>query len=109
MSNINWKDNIVYLADTEPDTKIRATFEGLPDIKRIKKLSPGCSCTDLDYSLKTKILVATIKVGKIPQHLKSVGEYLLTKFITVIYEDNTKEILIIKAKVKDGTLIQNRR
>jgi len=86
-------------------SKVTFVFQGLENMQEVRKFEPSCGCTNLNFDKKSKKLSVVLSTGKIPPHLKKEGDYTATKFISVIYMDDTIETLIITVKVKDGTLI----
>jgi len=77
--------------------KITAKFIYEGD-KKIKAVKPSCGCTASSVKENTVTLVYT--TGTIPPHLKKKGEMRVSKPATVIFEDDSEEIISIVGTVK---------
>lgn len=101
----NWIHDVIDKGEIKPNKKIYAIFESLPNMKSIKSIRVSCKCIKAEYNYKYRDLHVKISVGEIPYHLKEQGFQEVIKFVTVIYEDDTNEVLKIKYTIKDGTSI----
>lgn len=101
----NWVHNVIDKGEVQPNKKFYIIFESLPNMKTIKSIRTSCRCIKAEFNSKYKDLHVKLSVGEIPYHLKEQGFQEVVKFITVIYEDDTNEVLKIKYTIKDGTLI----
>ena len=70
-------------------------FKGKTTMPTILQVIPYCGCTTTNFNKETKELVITYSNARIPDQVK--GAQSITKRIEIKYEDNTSEILIIKA------------
>lgn len=91
----NWIETRITIEDCVPGEMVSAVFKGSESMKRVKKVQTSCWCTDVDWSNKTRCLVARMKVPGAD----------VTKHITVTYEDDTLEVLTFIIKLKNGTSI----
>lgn len=101
----NWEQTYIDMGRDFTMSKVTFVFQGLEGMKEIRKFNPSCGCTNYSFDKKSKKLSVVLNTGKIPPHLKDEGYYTITKFISVVYMDDTIETLTITVKVKDGTLI----
>ena len=104
----NWKEIVIDKGEVSENKKFYIIFEGLPNMKTVKEVRKSCRCIKAEYNEKYKDLHVKISVGEIPYHLKEQGFQEVIKFITVIYDDGTNEVLKIKYVIKNGTPIQDR-
>jgi hypothetical protein len=79
-------------------TDITFIWKGVEKLNIIKT-STSCGCTSAEFDKDTNILMAAFRAGAIPQHLKSVGQYITTKKIEVVTKEKTYS-LTFKAIVK---------
>jgi hypothetical protein len=89
---INPEQNLGIIKAGSPRRIVFKAFETLPVIKTI---SPYCGCTATSFNLETKELYITYSNATIPNQV--VGAQATTKRIDIIYEDDSVDILIIKA------------
>lgn len=101
MESTNWLTTSVNLGVVETMDTVVTTFQATETIKRIRKMEVSCSCIRVKYN-DGKLLVH-FNTGTIPKHLKN--QYSVTKYVTIVYSDNSKEVLSISATIKDGTPI----
>ena len=73
----------------------KLAFKASETLPVIKKITPYCGCTATSYSEETKELIITYSNTAI--HAQVQGAQVITKRIDVVYEDDSSEILIIKA------------
>lgn len=67
------------------------------------QFKPSCGCASTTFNAKDNILTVSVRVDKIPIHLKMKGSYDLFKTVSVTYIENNVEkndLLIIKGTVK---------
>lgn len=84
------------------ESEVQVTFP-LKDsigIPKIARLESSCSCTDPVMDAEHRQLVATYDTGRVPPHLRQRGYKESTKYIRVVYEDGSEEILSFSARVK---------
>jgi hypothetical protein len=89
---INPEINLGIIRAGSPRKLIFKASETLPVIKTI---SPYCGCTATSYNEATKELTITYSNAAIPDQVQ--GAQAITKRIDIIYEDDSSDILIIKA------------
>jgi hypothetical protein len=89
---INSEINLGIIRAGSPRKLIFKASETLPVIKTI---SPYCGCTATSYNEATKELTITYSNSAIPDQVQ--GAQTITKRIDIIYEDDSSDILIIKA------------
>ena len=93
---MSWETNRKHIGEVKSGKSIRFKFKYLGKAK-IKKIKVGCgSCTTA--KMVGNDLNVMYTPGSFPKHLTTFTR-LVTKNITVIYEDNNKEILFFTAKV----------
>lgn len=84
------------------NTEVEVAFplkEGV-GVPRIGRLESSCSCTEPIMDVDGRRLVAIYDTGRVPPHLRQQGYKESTKYIRVVYEDGTEEILSFSARVK---------
>lgn len=84
------------------ESEVRVVFPlkdsiGNPGIVRLES---SCGCTDPVMDMEHRQLVATYDTGRVPHHLRQRGYKESTKYIRVVYEDGSDEMLSFSAKVK---------
>lgn len=94
---MEWKNKQVHIQGKvgKPEKIIFAPAETLPQSILLKS-SCGCSTPKLVDGQ----VVVNYTPGSVPRHLIQQGFYKTKKSITVIYEDDTKDILEIFATIK---------
>ena len=80
-----------------PKVQIVAEYNYSGD-KKIKAVKPSCGCTAA--SVKENKVVLKYTTGTIPNHLKKVGEMKVSKPATVIFNDDSEQIISIVGLVK---------
>jgi len=91
----HWKNPEVNLGIIKSGTPQKVTFFAKEDIPPIKAVTPYCGCTAGKYDKVTKQLNITYSNAAIPFQVQ--GAQAMTKRIDIAYEDETVDVLIIKA------------
>lgn len=81
-------------------TSTKYIFEYAGD-KVISNIQTSCGCSKAKYDPETKKMQVTYKADKMPRHLlgQPTPVQKVTKYVTVIYADSTKDVLSIKALI----------
>lgn len=90
-----WKNTEMNLGIIKAGTPRRVIFQGNQDMPKIKRITPYCGCTASHYNEQTKELIITYSNGAIPNQVQ--GAQSISKRIDILYEDDTTEVLTIKA------------
>lgn len=94
-----WKSTEMLLGMIQAGSPKRVIFQGTEDMPKIKRITPYCGCTASHYNEQTKELIIIYSNGPIPSQVQGVQS--ISKRIDILYEDDTTEVLTIKAtKVK---------
>ena len=91
----HWVNPEVNLGVIKAGSPIKVMFQASETIPAIKTIVPYCGCTTTTYNTKSKQLFIVYSNGAIPPQV--VGSQAVTKKINVIYEDDTEDLLLIKA------------
>ena len=91
----HWKNTEMYLGMIQAGSPKRVIFQGNEDMPKIKKITPYCGCTASHYNEQTKELIIIYSNGPIPNQVQGVQS--VSKRIDIQYEDDTTEVLTIKA------------
>ncbi len=88
----NWKAFTKNIGQVKQNTRKEVSFESSQPLE-ISRVEPGCSsCTKfLDY--KDNILTLRYEAGSFPVHLKSAGQAVINKSVTVYYENGGHDVL----------------
>jgi hypothetical protein len=88
----NWKNYTVNIGYVKEKTSRLVKFESNGPLQ-IQHISPGCtSCTKfIDY--KDNILTLRYEASEFPKHLITEKESPIRKYVTVYYEDGSREQL----------------
>jgi hypothetical protein len=89
---INPEINLGIIRAGSPRRLVFKAFDTLPVIKAI---TPYCGCTATSYNEQTKELTITYSNTAIPDQVQ--GAQATTKRIDIVYEDDSLDILTIKA------------
>jgi len=95
----NWKEFEKNIGIVYVNRKVDIYFYDNKELPVIKSITSSCGCSSANYDVETKRLSVNYKPGSIPTHLLNQGYYTTTKYITVTYEDDSKDILSFTAKV----------
>jgi len=90
-----WINPEVNLGIIRAGSPKKIVFQASETIPTIKQIIPYCGCTTTNYDDKSKQLFIIYGNGVIPPQVQ--GPQTSIKKISIIYEDNTEEVLIIKA------------
>ena len=90
-----WKNTVIDLGVITQGKPQKVVFYAKDTIPLVKHVQPFCGCTSVKYHPEKKQLNVTYSNGKIPDQV--MGPQTVAKKIEVTYEDDKKEILIIKA------------
>ena len=93
MEIVQWSPKVHYFADVKSGTKVTGTFV-YKGIKKIKNISTSCGCTTAVHNNEKLDFTWNVNLAEYMVE----GE--MSKTISVEYEDNTKDVLTIKAHVK---------
>lgn len=96
---MNWSRKEIDLGVVKPKQKQRVIFKAVVPLN-VKTITSSCGCTSPKYNEEKNTIEVIYTPGNIPYHLKSKGEQLVRKTITVYYEDGSREVLAIKAIIK---------
>lgn len=91
----HWKTPEINLGVIKAGSPRKVVFQANEDIPTIKLIAPYCGCTATKYDEKTKELVITYSNSAIPDQVQ--GAQTITKRIDITYEDDSVDILTIKA------------
>lgn len=84
----------------ESEVRVAFPLKDSIGIPKIARLESSCSCTDPVMDVEHRQLVAIYDTGRVPPHLRQRGYKESTKYIRVVYEDGSEEILSFSARVK---------
>jgi len=90
-----WEKSEINLGVIKAGSPKRIVFKALETIPAIKTIVPYCGCTATQFDKQTKELVITYSNALIPEQVQ--GNQATQKRINITYEDDTAEILTIKA------------
>lgn len=96
---MNWNNITHDFGKVKPSQHLTTTFTYNGKAK-IKRVVASCGCTLVDYkSGSNSIPVEYTAPSQFPPHLlhEGIAEQAIAKSITVTFEDNSEQILIIKA------------
>jgi hypothetical protein len=91
----HWKNPEINLGIIKAGSPKKMIFTALESVPTIKAITPYCGCTATDYNPVTRELKITYSNGEIPAQVQ--GAQATTKRIDITYEDDTVDVLIIKA------------
>jgi len=91
----HWINPEVNLGVIKAGSPIKIMFQASETILKIKSIVPYCGCTATNYNEATKQLFIKYDNGAIPAQVT--GSQTIIKKISVIYEDDTEDLLLIKA------------
>jgi hypothetical protein len=91
----HWKNPTVNLGVIKAGFPKKVIFQALDTIPVISIVSPYCGCTTTDFDKVKKELVVTYNNSSIPNQVQ--GAQSIKKRISIIYEDDSTETLIITA------------
>lgn len=91
----HWKSTEMLLGMIHAGSPKRVIFQGTEDMPKIKRITPYCGCTASHYNEQTKELIIIYSNGAIPNQVQGVQS--ISKRIDILYEDDTTEVLTIKA------------
>lgn len=97
----NWDSTKIDVGTVDEMTSINFQFRGLPDMKKVKRVVPGCvHCTTVKFDEKERKLTGTLSLGQTPIHLRVNKINAFDKRIAVQYVDGTVENLFVSGKKK---------
>ena len=91
----HWKNQVIDLGVIQAGKAKTIIFKATNSIPLIKEINPYCGCTAPSYDRNKKELKVTYSNGKIPNQVQ--GPQSITKRIDVVYEDDSVDVLTIKA------------
>lgn len=91
----HWINSEVNLGTIKAGPSKTVVFKALDTIPAIKSIVPYCGCTATSYDLNSKELHIVYSNGAIPSQV--VGAQSISKRIDITYEDDSVDVLIIKA------------
>jgi len=91
----HWINPEVNLGIIKAGSPRKIVFKASETLPIIKTISPYCGCTATSYNEQTKELTINYSNAAIPDQVN--GPQATTKRIDIIYEDDSSDILIIKA------------
>ena len=91
----HWINPEVDLGTIKAGSPKKIIFRAFETIPTIKTIIPYCGCTTANYNNKTRELSIVYKNNEIPAQVYRVQ--IANKRIDIIYEDNSIDVLIIKA------------
>lgn len=94
MENKHWVSYEANIGNIRIHKKVVVNFQALPGVPKIIDFVAQCGCTKVNYDENSKKLAVTYKAGNIPKHIS--GNQPIAKKITVIYENEETEVLLIK-------------
>ena len=96
----SWDNKIKDIGNIESKVEQRVSFKYF-GTKKIKRFIPSCSCTSISNKNNNEVTLIFTPSKLSPQTKKLTDHYELTRKVTVNYVDNTRDELIVKAKVYD--------
>lgn len=90
-----WEKSEINLGTIKAGSPKKVIFKALDNVPKIKIIVPHCGCTATKYDEQTRELLITYSNTLIPEQV--VGAQSILKRIDVYYEDNTTDLLTIKA------------
>ncbi len=91
----HWINPEVNLGVIKAGSPIKIMFQASETIPAIKQIVPYCGCTTTNYNETNKQLIIKYDNGAIPVQVR--GPQATIKKITIIYQDDTQDLLLIKA------------
>lgn len=91
----HWINLEINLGVIKAGFPIKIMFQASETIPKIKSIVPYCGCTATNYNETNKQLIIKYDNGAIPTQVT--GSQAIIKKISVIYEDDTEDLLLIKA------------
>jgi hypothetical protein len=91
----HWINPEIDLGIIKANSPKKIMFQASETIPKIKSIVPYCGCTTVNYNFKNRQLFITYSNSSIPPQV--VGSQEVIKKISVIYEDDTEDLLLIKA------------
>lgn len=91
----HWLNPEINLGIIKAGSSKKIIFRAFDTIPVIKTIAPYCGCTATNYDPIKKELYITYSNAAIPDQVH--GPQATTKRIDIIYEDDSTDILIIKA------------
>lgn len=91
----HWVSSDVNIGNIKVHRSAVIKFQAKVDIPEISDLIPDCGCTKLKYDPTTRILNVTYSAGNFPKQIVG-NQQIINKRITVLYKDNTTDVLYIK-------------
>lgn len=95
-----FKSNLIDLGVVISGVRHSFRFERIGESKKVIRIKASCGCVGVSMESSGDI-VGTIRPSSVPYHLKGVGYYDSSKYITVMYSDGSQETLILKMRIKD--------
>lgn len=91
----HWEKSEINLGVIKAGSPIKIVFKATETMPKVKAVVPYCGCTATKYNEQTKELAIVYSNSAIPQQVQ--GNQSVVKRIDISYEDETSEILTIKA------------
>ena len=91
----HWINPEINLGIIRAGSPRKLVFKGSDTLPVIKTITPYCGCTATNYNEQTKELTITYSNAAIPEQVR--GPQGTTKRIDIVYEDDSIDVLIIKA------------
>lgn len=95
-----FKVKLIDLGSVRERSSTNFSFKNSDYKGNIIRATPSCGCTKVTVQPSGDI-TGTFRSDSVPHHLKHVGYYTTSKYITVLYNDGSSEVLTIKAKVHE--------
>lgn len=94
-----WNYTTHNFGEVKPKQALRAEFEYLGS-KKIIEVKPACGCTT--SKREGNIITLNYESPAFPNHLKNKGltEFEFSKSATIVFDDNSKDVIIIKGTIK---------
>lgn len=91
----HWKSKVIDLGVIQAGMAKTVVFKATNTIPLIKEINAYCGCTSPSYDKNKKELKVVYNNSKIPNQVQ--GPQSITKRIDVVYEDDSVDVLTIKA------------
>ena len=97
---MNWQKNQIDLGTIKERSMNKFYFTSTKELK-VKEAKPSCGTCTMVGTYDNNLLPINYRPNPVPKHLilKNQRFYVSKNFVTVTYEDGSKEILTFTAKV----------
>lgn len=94
---MTWQKTHINLGTIQQDKIKKITFVATENLNDIKHINSSCGCAT--PIMQNNLIIINYIPNYIPSHLLHVGMYTTKKTITIIYKDDTIDLLSFSATV----------